>query len=664
MGRARHARSLNSQQRFACVLLSLTPAIPAGAEALRPESSFNPAPAAADPVAWVLAQADAAPAPPAPAPAPPAQGAAQQIPASRSDWMTLFVTDTVDGRRVQVAPLRWRGNVGLEQRMTRFDGGDKLNQTLEFASLNMATYVGQPWLMQVRANIGIVGSQQNSNGENGIDSINGHLLGDRSANLTGGGTVSLFPNSRFPFNATVDVTDSRTSGEAVTADYTNRMAAVRQSYRTPLGDQVYMASLEHSALTSSSFGHDNVTSINGTMQRTFAAQVLDMAASYSENRRSAQNDGTDIARVSVIHSWRPDELMTVDSFASFSGTQLLGTVDSSSRFSQLNSFATWRPEEDSPLFVTGGLRASDARFDGGGEAALARTFGGNVAASYAISQSAQVVGTFAVADVQTESSSSVVSTESVAGHYSPPPIPLGNSLYSWNTSLSANNQTGGADGSQHTVVAQAGHQLSHGWSFGEKLSVNGSLNQAYAIDEESIRPVTRTLQNSASVAVRTNPTTGSDMFLAVTAGDSKSQGGREDHLRLLNVQLTGNLQLGVFSILTANLTLQQIRQKLDGEEEERSSVLRSGTATYQHLRLFGIQRLRFALQATFNDMTLESRLQGDVNAPHDQFSRLYESRLLYDIGRLELRLGTRIATLDGKTDHQIYFRVNRQFGLF
>ena len=172
------------------------------------------------------------------------------------------------------------------------------------------------------------------------------------------------------------------------------------------------------------------------------------------------------------------------------------------------------------------------------------------------------------------------------------------------------------------------------------------------------------MQNSATVAVRANPSSGSDMFLAVSGGDAKSEGGRNDHLRLLNVQLTGNLQMGVWSVFTANFTLQQIKQKLDGEEEERSSVLRSGTATYQHLRVFGVQRLRFALQATFNDMTLESRLLGDVNAPHDQFSRLYESRLLYDIGRLELRLGTRIATLDGKTDHQIYFRVNRQFGLF
>lgn len=582
---------------------------------------------------------------------------------SRNPLVSLFFPDT---SRLQLAPIRWRGSVGLEYRLVQTDEGARRGQLVEFSSLDMSTFVGQPWLVQVRANLGILAYQQRFSGD---PNVSGALGAERAASLTGGGTVAVFPTSRFPFTATFESSDSRASGEATASDYTNQMLALRQAYRSPLGDQVYGASFERSTLTSESFGRDTVTALTGTMQRTFSGQQsVDVSGGYSQNRRSGSGDGSDVGRLSARHSWRPTDLATVESFAAFSSTEFdsAGGLGSNSRFFQVNSFGTWRPEEESPFFLTGGLRMADATFGSAGAETSSRTIGANVAGSYAITEHASMVASASVASLQGEGASDLVSTQSVAANYSPAPIPLGPVAYSWNTSVSANNQTGGSDeiGNQHALVAQANHQVSSGTSLGARASLNTNVNQGVSVLQDSVRGLTRTLSHSGSVSLRITPTAGSDAFLSLSAGDSRSQGAREDEFQLINLQATGQLQLGVFSLFSANFTAQAIRQLLDGEAEPETTLMRSGTLSYQHLRVFGVPRLRWISTATFNDTTLESRLLGDVNAVRDQYTQLFESRLQYDIGRLEMRLGTRLAKIDGRTDRQLFFRVTRQFGLF
>lgn len=641
--------------RFACVFLTLTPAFAAGAEpvALRPDPQFLSAEQALDPVAWILSQAD-------PAPGPTVQGASAPMQPSRNDWMALFFQDTPNGRRITMAPVRWRGNVSVEERLTRDSNGARQSQTIEIANLYVATYLGQPWLVQLRGNLGLLTSQQRTSGEAAFGNVDTRPMGDRSVSLLGGGTVSVFPSSRFPFTATFDSTDSRASGEASASDYTSRMLSLRQSYRTPLGDQMYLVSLEHSSLTSESFGHDTVTALRGTMQRNFVNQVLDVEGAFSRNRRSATADGADVERLSARHNWRPTDTATLDSFASFSSSALYGAGDMRTRFLQVNSFGTWRPEEESPLFVTGGVRAADATFGD----TNARTLAANAAVSYAIGTRAQLVGAVNVADLSTDGHSAFVTSESLTANYTPPPIPFAGFNYSWTASGGLNNQTGGVDGNQHTALVQANHQVSRSIQLGSTVSLNASVSQTGGVEESSLRPVTRTLQHLATVSLRASPTAGSDGFLSMSGGESRSQGGRDDRFRLLNVQASGQVQIGTFSLVTANLTVQAIRQQLEGEEQERTTVQRSGTASYQHLRLFGVRRLRFLATATYNDIQLDSRLLGDVAAPHDQYTRMYEAKLVYDIGRLDFNLGMRIATFDGKTDQQLFFRVNRQFGIY
>lgn len=644
-----------SVPRFLCLAFFLLPGAPAADPILKPAAGFESAAAALDPVNFVMAQGDLAKAanlaPPATAPPE----------SSRNALMRLFFQDSSEVRRLQRAPIRWRGNVSLEQRFTASGDGARRAQSMEFASVEMATYVIQPWLAQVRANLGMLAQQQRLSGE---DSAAASHSGDRGVSLTGGATLSVFPSSRFPFVASFDSSDSRTSGEATAADYVSRMLALRQAYRSPLGERSYAASFERSTLISESSGRDSVTALTGTMQQSFAQHGLDVSGSYARNRRSAHADGSDVSRLSARHSYRPGDLVTLDSYASFSMSDLAsGESNSRTRYLQWNSFGSWRPDEESPLYVTGGARVSDAALGTGEGERSARSLGANLALSYALTPHATLVASGNVAHVTAGDSSRVVSTQSIAATYNPAPLTLGFLDYSWAAATSLSNQTGGDQGRALALGLQGDHRVSKAFPFA-MASLTASVNQGLAVRDEALREPTTTLTHSASLGVRVNPNAASDLFASLNAGESRSRGGSEDHFQLLNLQLSGQLQLGVFSLASANFTLQAVRQQPTGEESSRTSVQRSGTLSYQHMRLFGVPRLRLVVSATFNDLQLESRLQGDPNAPLDQIARLFEQRLQYDIGRLDFRLGTRLATIDGRTDRQFFFRVNRQFGLF
>lgn len=657
-----------------CVVASLALAAASSPRAepleLKSARRFESAALGLEPVNWLMARADMGTAArrgleAKAAAAAAANPAAPQQPSANA-LMRLFFQDDAEGARRQLAPMRWRGSLGFEQRATSASDGSRRNQSIEHGSVELATFIGQPWLVQVRGHVGAVLEQSRSRGEPLASTT---FDGARSASLTGGASVAVFPSSRFPFTASFESSDSRTSGEASAVDYVNRMLAVRQSYRSPLGDQVYGASLEHSTMIAANASRDSVTALNGAMQRRFGLHTLDVSGGYSRNRRPL-DEGSNIARLAARHSYRPaEQLLTVDTYASFSMTDVsAGVTDMSTRFAQLNSFATWRPDEESPYFLTGGVRLADAALDGAGEAGnTARSVGANLAMSYALGAHLNLVGSVAATGVVAQGDSRFLTNQSVSATYTPAPRTLGPVDYSWTTSVGASNDTGSVDGNQHAVTAQAGHRVSKALHLGKSLGANASYSQNVQVQQDSLRGATTTLSHSGSLGLRIDPGPSSTAFLGLTAGESRSQGGRDERFRLLNLQLTGQLQLGVFSVVIANLTGQAIDQRHAGDERPRTdanNVQLAGSIAYRHARLFGVQRLRLLVSATFNDMQSETRLLGDALAPLAQYSRIYEQTLEYDIGRLDFRLGTRLATLDGKTDRQFFFRVNRQFGLY
>ena len=152
----------------------------------------------------------------------------------------------------QIPPIRWGGSVGYSlQRSSSGSGQSSLSQGL-FGNLNAASYIYAPWAATVAGRLGLTTASSSSHAGNaGSQSVFGNDTQSRNLSVVGGGELSVFPTSRFPFQAFFDRSDSRASGNLVTNDYVNTRFGLRQTYRGEDGYTNAGLQFDHSTVDSS-----------------------------------------------------------------------------------------------------------------------------------------------------------------------------------------------------------------------------------------------------------------------------------------------------------------------------------------------------------------------------------------------------------------------------
>jgi len=306
---------------------------------------------------------DAAEAGEAPAVAPPAPPAAGDDGKSPVRW--------------GLAPVRWRGLLSTDVRYLKNEGQSRRLQFVDSTNLDASSYIWQPWFAQVSAGAGLLVSRERSDVPS-VDRSSG-----RSAVLTGNGTLSVFPASRFPFLASFNASDSRLSDQYLGQDYSQRRWGVRQGYRNEPGDANYSASYDASTLTSSTFGRDTVGVLNANLNRRYGAHTLDAGANHTRNTRGSSGELSNFLRGFARHNVSLQEgLLSADTTVSYAESDLRlssngSLVQSKTDILQANTFASWRPEQDHPLYLTGGARFfqnAATGFTGAAEARSATAF--------------------------------------------------------------------------------------------------------------------------------------------------------------------------------------------------------------------------------------------------------------------------------------------------
>lgn len=624
----------------------------AAGQELRTETRFASAESLFDPVRWIFAQAG---------PAGGSRGADAESPRATLSARLFPFLET--GEPVGFAPARWGGTFALEHLDQQVGGATRRTSDNATLSLSAASYFWQPWYAQVRGNLTLLLARDRG-GEDPLSSQGGSAALN-ALSVSGGGTLTIFPGSRFPFLATFDSSDSRASGEFSPSDYRNTRASLRQTWRDPLGTTTMSGGLDFSRLDSASFGRDTVVALDSRYLLTLEKHRADAAFNWSRNRRSADGGGSDIVRLFGTHLYTPVPDLWVNSLASFTQSDFsVGDGSLVQRVVQAHSQGVWRPAFDERLVFTGGGRLFASDTQRSGEGGLASAVSANAGAAFAPYEWLTVNATGSVTDIDAgESGRSTLGIASLGTTVSPKPWDFGFALWSPAANLQAGQEAGGEQ-PRRQVSAQADHQLSRGFELGRAVSINLVAGQGASLIDDSVIGRTTVSRYSASAGLRITATEDSDAYLGAGWGQSDATGAIAERFRLANVQASGQLRFGPHDLLTANLTAQWIRSLRDGDEAETSSRQVVGSVAYQHSRLFGVPRLRLQASATFNQGFLDSRLLGDVDATRENVTRLIDTRLLYDIGRLEFRLGMRIAKTDGRDDRQWSLRVARQFGQF
>ena len=548
--------------------------------------------------------------------------------------------------RWELAPIRWRGLLATDLRSFRADGQPARRDLTESASIQGTSYVYQPWFAQF--SVGVTGLAVQERAE---QKTHGSTLG-------GNAVVSVFPTSRFPFQANYERTDSRSSEQFTGRDFMMERAGVRQSYRTLAGANSSL-SFDRSTLTSDTFGRDTVDVWNAGHTRSFGAHAFDSQANRTLNDRSS-GEQTRFDRVFARHNYAAGGLSTAETLASYGATsqQFAARPGVRNEVTQLSTFATWRPEEDDPLFVTGGGRLLQTEVTDPLSESETRSVMGYGSANYRLTRNLTLNGGGSLTHNSTPDGGHVLSSLFTGASYTPDARRLGQYLYTSNLAVSATHQSGGEEGSRRVLSSQATHGLNRLFSLSERQSIALNGSQGLVLADDSVSGSLRSLNHYGGLSYRVQTAEALSGLVALSASDTRTFGYLPSNFQLVNLQFSGQGNLDRYSSLTANFTVQATRQG----RTEHFIISRNGGATYQHQRVFNVPQLRYLAIYERNDYELNTRAQGDLAAPREQVSWSFEQRLEYRIGKLETRLSYRIAEIDGRKNALLFLRVARQIG--
>lgn len=575
-------------------------------------------------------------------------------------------------------PVRWGGSLVTEMRADRSGDQSWRRQQNEIASIKAGSYLWQPWFAQVSGGLGLLLSKERSD-DRGALAAN-QARDASSTAVTGNAELALFPISRFPFNAYFEVSDSRASGDPMVNNLASTRFGLRQSYQPPEGNANYAASFNRSTLESAAFGRDTVNALAASMNRNIGAQSFDLSGIMTRNTRSATGESAALTQLTGRHSYRPEPALSIESLASASSSNFHlisggALIDNRSQFAQANTFVTWRPEEGSPLSVTGGGRMFRSMIaDNAGETE-ALTLSGNIAATYALTHQTNISGSAMVTQLLSDAADSVLTAQAASVTHISDPVGFLGFAYTWNAGANIANETGLLEGNRQTVGSQLGHSVTRSLTLREGSDVNFNLGQSVGAAYDTVNARSQTLGHNAGVSWRLTRSAATSAYLSALATDSRTAGHNANRFQMINFQASGQTQLSRNSVAAANLTVQGVRQSMpttpsagltfySSSPGAGFNFYTSGNLSYQHLRAFDVPRLRYTALYSVNEWQYQTRLQGNVDAPLQQVTQSFEQRLDYFLGRVATRLSLRIAEIEGRREVLVFLRVSREFGAF
>lgn len=583
------------------------------------------------------------------------------------------------GRRWGIPPIRWGGefSAGL-QRSDASNGSSTASQVYE-TRLRASSYLIQPYIAQVAGDFALTLFRSQ---DGGGDAASANLTG---TSLSGSGNLSVFPRSRFPFDATINLGDSRSAGSFSESSSESRRITLRQQYRPLVGRWFIHGSYDHSEITGN-FGSDIVNRVATSYSAQGEEHTLNADGSLAKSEN--ETGSTTNFFSSATHTYRYSDELSFNSSASLVDQETnsgFGRSSFSARASalQLYSFANWTPEESK---WRGGASARyfESRSQAGAGTTDNKTVALNGSASYQATRNLSFNGGAGIAsDLQGGSAH----FESLSASYSGDPLQFGAAQYNWFTSINGANSGSSTGRSAQSFGTSLGHGLSRYWPMSTGINASLSFNQSISNSRSSGSGGVSSTSLNNSIGASLSAMSGDSLsgYLSATLSDNRTSGANESSFQQLNVQLSGNWRINPLSEFHSNLTWQLSRREdrsgnsfivtdefgrpvfIDESSQKQNSSL-SGTAGYSHRRAFGVRNLRYRIDVRADTAHQQdnARRFGDAGAlrPEDQASMDIDQRLTYSIGRFDTELQYRIAEIRGSRNSLIYIRASRAFGGF
>ncbi len=558
-------------------------------------------------------------------------------------------------------PVQWSGSVSYDLRLDHTHGQPRSTEHLVGTTLDALSYIYEPWLALVSGTLRVTASrlQGDATAPDGSDSF-----------VTGGVRLNIFPRSRFPFDARYEVSDSRTDTSlGGNVDYRSRHLVLTQRYRPADNGFALSASYERRSQEGPTFGEDTQESLLADFSSRIKRHSLGASLARSLNRRLATGEETDFRSAVARHSYAVGSEFVLETSANWarSDDQLL-IGGNQQTLSQWSSVALYRPE-GLDLTLSASVRgfSFDNAATGGTESVAA-----GVGAACDVNRNFRLTGNGSA--TRTDGAVAYAWVGSLGGTYNGDTQRLGEFTYDWNAGASLSNARSG-DLEDNTFSTQLGHTFGRQWLLAPGESWSATFGQTLGVSytrgdtEAPGHPLgwSRALTQTAGLTFSSN---GPDRnaFARLSFTDARQFDAERARFQLVNLQLSGNYQVDRWHGWSGDLTVQRVLQRaitaepvpvLGFRRERLITHSASGEVTWRAQRVFGVPRLRFQSRVRLSTDTQTSDIV--LLALPDRESAVWENRLDYLVGRLELSATLRLSKTDELWRELLLLRLQRNF---
>lgn len=583
----------------------------------------------------------------------------------------------------EVPPVRWGGSLGFSmQRGSSNSGSNQSSSSGQglFANINASSYIYAPWFATVSGRLGVTSSSSSTSSSNGDA---GTADTNKSANVVGGGELAMFSNSRFPFRAYFDRSDSRTSGSIVSNDYISTRFGLSQNYRAEDGVSNSTFMLDRSVVDSSDGNSDSVTAVSGNYATQTGIWQHSLNGRYSLGEREKTHESARLFGLNSSHSANLSDSVSLGATMNYSDSELRtangngGLFANRGRYLQMYSYGSWMPEfedlDDLPLTLNGSLRYGNQENSFGTSQTSAQTLGINVSGMYRFSNNLTASVNTAVNRISvSESGSRLLSLVGSNVNYVGNPLVFGKFSYNWNVGGNANWQSGVAEVRANAVYgAIASHAVARSFTPTDGHTLSLSFSQSLNVMNNQAIGTSDTLSNSLSANYGLYFGERFSGSFSTTLSDVQTSGVNAQHYQSFSLGMVGQGALTQQSALNLNLMFNwtdQTNQTFDAfglpQTMSNQRMTLNGSANYSHLRFWGVRGLRYNLLFAADTRLRDDRLYGNFNTDQDRSRLSLTNRLDYTIGLLNFRFSLVNNETGGKKNALLFFQVTRQIGAY
>ncbi len=615
-------------------------------------------------------------------------------------------TSVLENFQFSLPSLQFGGDISGGISRQNYTPGSKFSRDFSAVNLRASTYIWQPWFAQLKGGVGVIGGKNYTGNQS-----------QKDTSVVGNGTLSVFPQSRFPFSASHMVSDSRTNGLALTPsiNFTTKSTDVRQNYRPlsglsdtlayynrsnstilPINSQVGRESVgkrynlqheqrltdnatrfglnyDYNNLNIAESGDNLVIGKSANASTQYLDQTLSANVRHNKSRFNVNNTDLRSGGGNLSHTYRPNSLFSLNTQAMHDQTNSSSALlNTSNHFSQATSTASWQPEQDLPLFLTAGGNYFDAKFETKNPTLTAlppnelvsKSRTANLGATYSASPNVNysLGGSFAntrsgVPGIRGGQVVNQARSGNGSANYRSNMQQFGIASYNWNANAAAVATKHTTQPSSFSLSSGLGHSLNAPQTLQGGSSLDLSAAQSILVRDSRLNGRSTSLSNTANASWRplAGETTSGSVSLAVA--DIRITGGdNRNQYQTITLGIDGLNRSSVNSSASAVATLQWANNG-------RGQITKTANASlgYQHARAFDVQGLRYSLTLSALYLNFENTVT-QIDQLNRRSGSILDQSLNYNIGRAFVRLNGTISRFTNFKSDSIFVLVGRNFG--